>query len=199
MNVDISRVAAGVPAGGRYASRERSETDIALDALAENRDAYWVPGTIHSGGYDNVVTDATNGSTFYTLDGELHRVDGPAAILGDGTEEYYYEGALHRDDDQPAMVSSTGEREWRRYGELHRDGDLPARTGSDGEEEYFIAGRLSRAGGRPAVIRPDGRTEWWLNGVRHRPTEYGPALIEADGTETFYEHGKRVSRQKASA
>lgn len=195
MNAEPVRVPSGVPAGGRFAAHGRTDADIALDALVADRNAFWEPGTIHpTGGYDKIVVDEQLHSTFYSLDGQLHRLDGPAAILGDGTEEWYHEGALHRDGDQPAFISSTGEMEWRRYGVLHRDGDQPARTSPDGNVEYHMNGELHRGGGLPALARPDGHTEWRINGVLHRPVEYGPALIEADGTATYYENGKKIHR-----
>lgn len=197
MSAEAARVASGVPAGGRFANQNRTDADIALDALVTGGDSPWEQGTLHpSGGYDKVVTDEQLGNIFYSLDGQLHRLDGPAAILGDGTEEWYYEGALHRDGDQPAYISSTGEREWRQYGTLHRDGDQPAKTSPDGNIEYYMNGQLHRSGGKPALARPDGHTEWRVGGELHRPVEYGPALIESDGTCVYFEHGEKMPQPK---
>lgn len=43
--------------------------------------------------------------------GVLHREDGPARQLGDGTKMWYKIGKLHRDDG-PAVLRADGGREW---------------------------------------------------------------------------------------
>ena len=209
MAVDVARVQAGVPTGGRYAARSRAETDIALNrpatgdeaidsalqALVNDRNAFWVPGTTHpQGGYDEVRRDDM-GATYHLLDGQLHREDGPAVILGDGTEQWFYEGALHREDDEPASVLSTGEREWYRNGVQHRDDDKPAVIHPDGSTIYIVDGLLHRGGGKAAVAYASGHTEWWVSGDLHRPRQYGPAKIRSTGEEEYWENGKRVSLQ----
>jgi len=189
----VARVHSGSPEAGQFAGSVNDEADIALEALIQDRDAFWAPGSIHSaGGYDNIVVDDTLGSTTYELAGEPHRDDGPAVILADGTEQWYCEGVLHRDDDLPANVSSTGEREWYRYGSQHRDGDKPAVIHPDGSSIYLQDGKLHRGGGNPAVVYSSGHTEWWIEGELHRPHEYGPARIRSNGDEEFWEQGKIV-------
>jgi hypothetical protein len=148
----------------------------------------------HPGGYDTVDADLV-GNMSYLRAGALHREDGPARVLLDGTEEHYRNGRLHSYDDQPAVVSSTGEREWRRDGVPHRDGDQPAKILADGSMFYIHDGQLDRAGGRPAVVSPNGRTEYWVSGVRHRGLAEGPARIHPDGAEEYWVHGQRVSRR----
>jgi hypothetical protein len=186
----------GAPAsrGGQFAPDMHDEDRIALEAIIEDRDAFWVPGTMHpAGGYDEIREEEGTGAVFYLLDGRLHREDGPAVELADGTEQYFYEGALHRDDDLPASVLSTGEREWYRYGAQHRDHDLPAVVHPDGTSIYIVDGKLHRGGGQPAVVYPSGHTEWWVDGGLHRDVRYGPAKIRSTGDDEFWVNGKRVS------
>lgn len=147
----------------------------------------------HPGGYDTVDADLI-GNVSYLRAGALHREDGPARILVDGTEEHYRNGLLHSYDDQPAVVSSTGEREWRRDGVPHRDGDQPAKILADGSLFYLTDGQLHRDDDQPAVVSPSGRTEYWVNGVRHRAIADGPARIHPNGDEEYWVNGQRVSR-----
>jgi len=145
---------------------------------------------LHPGGYDTVDTDLL-GNVSYLKNSVLHREDGPARTLVDGTEEYYRAGLLHSYGDQPAVVSSTGDQEWRRDGLPHRDGDNPARLLADGSQFYLRHGQLHRDGDKPAIVAPTGRTEFWVDGQRHRDPNVGPARIHPDGTEEFWIHGQR--------
>lgn len=169
---------------GTYTFATRSEPDVNLTT--------WEPGMIHpTGGYDDIEEDAA-GNLRYTLDGDLHREDGPAFILIDGTEEWFLEGVRHREDDGPAITTSTGRREFYKYGLLHRDTDEPSVIHPDGTLEYWIRGERHRDGDQPAVCRPDGQTEYWCVGERHRDPANGPALIRADGSEMYFVHGREV-------
>jgi hypothetical protein len=73
-----------------------------------------------------------------TLEGELHREDGPAIQYGDGTRVWWRDGKRHREDG-PAHEDADGTRAWYRDNKLHRE---------DG----------------PALTRPDGTCEWWIDG-----------------------------------
>ena len=66
-----------------------------------------------------------------------------------GTEYWYKDDALHREDG-PAVISPFGDSFWYKNGIHHRD---------DG----------------PAVIWNDYSLEWFLDGLRHR--EDGPAVV----------------------
>lgn len=72
--------------------------------------------------------------------GQLHRVDGPALTIPDGTQLWYLNDQLHRDDG-PAIEWEDGTRLWYLNNQQHR---------TDG----------------PAVMRANGTQEWWLNGVQ---------------------------------
>jgi hypothetical protein len=163
-----------------------------------------------------IVGDGTRedvpGVVQYWEHGKLHRVDGPATTLQEGSDPldggvglgpilpaWYFEGKLHREggpaykdtyyrhgvihrDDGPAVV--TGERmEWFRDGKRHRD-DGPAVVDS-GLEEWYAHGVLHRPDG-PARTRSDrcdgSSEEWFLNGKLHRMG--GPAR----SFPMFWEH-----------
>jgi hypothetical protein len=73
----------------------------------------------------------------WKMDGQLHRLDGPAWVAPDGGKRWYFEGEKHRTDG-PAITKPDGTLEWWVEGKIHRD---------DG----------------PAIERAIGRVEWWLN------------------------------------
>lgn len=71
--------------------------------------------------YDNKITDAF-GNTTYTLNGKLHRTDGPAVEWVDGYRAWWFDGKLHRVDG-PAVVHADGDRAWYLNGYRLCDGD----------------------------------------------------------------------------
>src|ERR1700722_16703435 len=97
---------------------------------------------------DNSITDSTY-------------ADGIAIIRADRTQEWLFNGDLHRLDG-PAIIGETGSQWWVN-GKLHRS-DGPAVVEIDGSEEWWFNSKRHRSGG-PAVIRADGSKEWWINGV----------------------------------
>jgi ribosomal protein L25 (general stress protein Ctc) len=50
----------------------------------------------------------------------------PAIIHSNGTQLWYMNGQLHRNNDLPAVICSDGTRFWYINGKKHRDNDLPA-------------------------------------------------------------------------
>lgn len=56
------------------------------------------------------------GRVTYTVNGKLHREDGPA-VVDLGISAYYRNGLLHREDG-PAVIRPNGELEWWKNGEL---------------------------------------------------------------------------------
>ena len=72
------------------------------------------------------------------VDGDLHRVGGPAVICPNGIKEWWVEGELHREDG-------------------------PARERPDGGKEWWWHSKPHRLDG-PAVMWADGTREWWVNG-----------------------------------
>lgn len=85
----------------------------------------------------------------------------------DGSQMWYMNGKLHRDQDQPAIIRADGTREWWVNGQCHRDNDLPAIVDVDGTQEWWINGQCHRDDG-PAIILADGTQYWYKNGQRHR-------------------------------
>lgn len=84
-------------------------------------------------------------------------------IFSDGTQEWYLNGKLHREDG-PACIWPDGYQEWWLNGQLHRE-DGPARIGTDGTQVWYRNGQRHREDG-PAYIQPDEYQEWWRNGIR---------------------------------
>lgn len=159
--------------------------------------------------------DPFSQSIIWRLDGRLHRLDGPARILNDGSEIWYRGGAVHRDEDLPAStrINDTGlDQEWWLHGQKHRE-DAPAKVYEDGRlkwyqnddlhridgpaimypdggEEWYQYHKLHRVGG-PAVTTSDNTQEWWLDGQRHRID--GPAVVYPDGTQEWWLHDQRLA------
>ncbi|CAB4122722.1 hypothetical protein UFOVP29_59 [uncultured Caudovirales phage] len=52
-----------------------------------------------------------DGSQEWWVNGELHRLDGPAYISADGDQEWWVNNQLHRLDG-PAVICADGSQEW---------------------------------------------------------------------------------------
>ena len=78
-------------------------------------------------------------STTWRLNGQRHRVDGPAVEYADGTKSWYLDGRLHR-------------------------ADGPAIESEDGTKFWYLNDRPHRVDG-PAVEWAGGTKSWYLNGV----------------------------------
>lgn len=145
---------------GQFSGALRREAELGV------LDNAWTPGVgeVHpTGGYDD-IRNGPAGARFYIRNKELYREDGPAVVLGDGTQEWYERpGLLHRDDDLPAVETSDGTLEWRQDGMLHRESG-PALI-EDGRTAYFEHGQYHRLDG-PAVVHGSGRKEYWVDGSR---------------------------------
>jgi hypothetical protein len=68
-----------------------------------------------------------NGSQYWYDDGLLHRDNDLPAITHNGLCIWYNHGYRHRENDLPAFVSNTGETKWYKDGSLHRDNNMPAK------------------------------------------------------------------------
>lgn len=140
-----------------------------------------------------------NGDLFFFMNGVLHREDGPAVIRVSGTQEWYQEGVLHRDNDLPALIHWTGRQEWYHKGLLHRDNDLPAYISATGKLlKWYQYGILHRGNDLPAIFEKDKLSIWYKDGQMHRDVnQFGVANaamngFKKDGTEVtkWYLHGK---------
>ncbi len=69
-------------------------------------------------------------------EGQLHRIDGPARELSDGSKEWWINGKYHRTDG-PACEDINGDKEWWVNGKLHRT-DGPACEYSNGYKFWYL-------------------------------------------------------------
>jgi len=53
--------------------------------------------------------------------------------LSDGSQTWYQNGLLHRDNDLPAIIRKNGSLFWYQNGQLHRDFNRPAIIDSNGD------------------------------------------------------------------
>ena len=90
---------------------------------------------------------------WYNLNGELHREDGPAIELANGSKFWYVNGKRHREDG-PAVECTNGYKEWYLNGKYHRENG-------------------------PAVEWADGYKEWYRHGEVYDPTEHEIKLYES--------------------
>jgi hypothetical protein len=140
--------------------------------------------------------------TVYENEGSLHCLSGPAIEYVDGTQEWWVNGLLHREDGPAVIRKNLGnlDNQWYLNGQLHRENG-PAVEYANGTEEWYREGKRHRIGGPAVINRDDGlmrwfqdfkyhvlgsavepvtfSKEWWVDGYRHR--DDGPAVINADG------------------
>jgi hypothetical protein len=109
---------------GQFRSHERSQPGSGLSPKVENPlvvDILDSPDP--SGGY-NIRVQAPTGE-YFLLDGEPHRLDGPAYRGLDGSERWFREGNLDRDPaDGPALI------------------EVPCDELPDGGVEFYSKGKL---------------------------------------------------------
>lgn len=105
---------------------------------------------------------------------ELHRLDGPAVIMPDGTTKWFRNGKCHREDG-PAIEMPSGYYAWYYQGKHHRE-DGPAVEYEDGTKFWYYHGSYHRVGG-PAIFygdiwRNDDICRWYLYGVQLEKDQY---------------------------
>jgi hypothetical protein len=105
--------------------------------------------------------DTDGAVRYYTAQGQLHRVYGPAVIYVDGHCSWYQNGQRHREGG-PAVIYADGTRTWYHKGQRHRV-DGPAVEYADGTRTWYHKGRRHRVDG-PAIERPDGYCAWYIDG-----------------------------------
>ena len=135
---------------------------------------------------DGAAVQFANGYKAWCLNGNYHRVDGPAVEWPSGYKEWWVNGKKHRTDG-PAIERVNGSKEWYLNGKLHRT-DGPAREYADGYKAWLLNGEYHRTDG-PAVEQADGYKEWYLNGKYHRTD--GPAVEYPNGFKAWWINGKR--------
>lgn len=95
--------------------------------------------------------------------GILDSSEYPSKIGKDGSEWWYKNGIIHRDDDKPA-VTIQNRQYWYINGKYHRDGDKPAIIYPNGRKEWFNNGVLHRENGKPAIEDPVRGNQYWVDG-----------------------------------
>jgi hypothetical protein len=78
------------------------------------------------------------GNTYWYLNGEQHRTDGPAVEFACGTKSWWLNGKQHRTDG-PAIEYTDGTKAWYLNGKRHRT-DGPAIEYTDGNKSWYING-----------------------------------------------------------
>ena len=79
------------------------------------------------------------GDKEWSLNGQIHREDGPAVEWSDGYKEWWLNSKLHRENG-PAIEWPDGTKLWYKYNKLHRE-DGPAVEYSDGDKEWWLNGQ----------------------------------------------------------
>jgi hypothetical protein len=79
-----------------------------------------------------------DGSIRWTLNGVLHREDGPAYEQVSGTKWWYLNGVVHRIGG-PAIIFNDGAKHWYLNGKMHRE-DGPAAEYAGGTKHWYLDG-----------------------------------------------------------
>jgi hypothetical protein len=85
------------------------------------------------------LTIDNSGNKKWKLNGNHHRVDGPAIEWANGDKEWCLNGAWHREDG-PAIERANGYKEWCLNGAWHRE-DGPAIEWANGSESWWLNGK----------------------------------------------------------
>lgn len=89
----------------------------------------------------NIIKESDDaGNAYFKRDGELHREDGPAVELADGTRMWFQNGERHRVDG-PAIEHADGSRHWYQNNVLHRNRGA-AIEDADGTRNWYHHGNL---------------------------------------------------------
>ena len=113
-----------------------------------------------------------NGTKYYYLNDQWHRVDGPAIEYANGSKSWFQHGKCHREDG-PALITDDLE-EWHFNGLLHRDGG-PACIYSQ-SEYWYQYGKRHRLDGPAAIV---------YNGIPKNGWYYKGKLITTVSQEDF--------------
>jgi hypothetical protein len=89
--------------------------------------------------------------------------------LKNGTQFWYKNGVIHRDNDKPAIINSDGAQYWYQNGRIHRNNNLPAIILPSGSQHWYQNGKAHRDNDLPAIIFSNGDQHWYQNGFRYKP------------------------------
>jgi hypothetical protein len=131
------------------------------------------------------------------LNGQYHRVDGPAIEWASGEKYWYLNGQPHREDG-PAVECANGYKSWYLNGEKLTEEEFKLKMNAKEYPKKEVAsegifwrnekGEYHREDG-PAIEWSSGAKEWWLNGKLHRKD--GPAVEYANGDKNWFLNGQR--------
>jgi hypothetical protein len=79
--------------------------------------------------------ERTKDGIFYSLNDELHRIDGPAIEYSNGSKAWYQNGKRHRIEG-PAIEFNNGYKAWYQNGLCHRL-DGPAKEFANGYKLWY--------------------------------------------------------------
>ncbi len=120
----------------------------------------------------HVIHDDTNHiyQSRWTLNGVLHRADGPAIISRKGRMEYRVHGKLHRTDG-PALIRPPRKEKYFYQLDRYLHASTDPKYQSDRDLEYYYDGKLHRADG-PAVIKTHGLVKYYIHGEAVMPAAH---------------------------
>lgn len=131
-----------------------------------------------------VMKEHHNGYRTWTLNGQLHREDGPAVEWADGTRQWWIDGQELTEEE---FISRT-------QGNTSKDDQPVMKEYTDGTRMWCLPdGRPHREDG-PAVERASGTRMWFLNGQQHR--EDGPAVEFASGTREWWVFDQELTEEE---
>ena len=115
---------------------------------------------------------------YYNMQGQLHRVYGPAVEYADNTQAWFRNGRLHREDGPAVIFGNSGRHEWWQNGHPHRV-DGPAVACTDGYRVWLQNGQRHRIDG-PAIEYSGGEREWYINGKPLTEAEWQQAIASME-------------------
>lgn len=153
--------------------REDGPADIYYDDKRVCHGERWYfGGVLHNiqGGPCQILDNFTE----YRTLGRISRLNGPAIIRKDGSQEWWINGLRHREDG-PAIDNADGSFCYYIKDKKHRsNGEICEYNASEGISSYYEKGNLHRIDG-PAEHNKDYSSQrWYFHGKLHN--ENGPAI-----------------------
>ena len=167
------------------------QTEQPVMTVDEDGDKQWtLNGKLHR--TDGPAVEGAFGSKYWYINGELHRTDGPA-VEGYGYKAWWLNNIEYSHKDWKAMVDILNN--FKKLGKVNLDEttEQPVMTVDKyGNKIWKLNGKFHRTDG-PAYEDPDGRKSWWINGERHRTD--GPAYEGLNGDKSWWINGIKYSHK----
>jgi hypothetical protein len=143
-----------------------------------------------------------DGQYWHDKEGQVHRIDGPAIELLDGSKSWYINGmkivcenneqfleiVSMNKFDNPIIDENNNKRWYNDKRQLHRE-DGPAVEYIEGAKWWYINDQRHRLDG-PAIVWTDTDYQYYQNDKLHRLD--GPAISWYDGTKEWYINGNEI-------